>query len=41
VQLELSANISHLFREPRCLERVLRAASYTELLAALKMVERT
>jgi Kef-type K+ transport system membrane component KefB/mannitol/fructose-specific phosphotransferase system IIA component (Ntr-type) len=38
VQLDLSANISHMFRDPRTLERVLRASSFTELLAALKMV---
>ncbi len=35
-QLELSANISHLFRNPRCLERVIRAKNFTETLAALK-----
>ena len=36
VQLELSADIAHLFREPRCLERILRASNYTEVVAALK-----
>jgi mannitol/fructose-specific phosphotransferase system IIA component (Ntr-type) len=35
-QLELSADIAHTFRERRCLERVLRAANFTEFLAALK-----
>jgi len=39
VQLELSANISQIFREPRALERVQRSQSYTEFLAALKMLE--
>jgi mannitol/fructose-specific phosphotransferase system IIA component (Ntr-type) len=38
VQLDFSADISHMFREPHCLERVLRAATFTELLAALKTV---
>ncbi len=38
VQLELSADVARLFREPHCLERVLRASSYTQLLAALKSV---
>lgn len=37
-QIELSANISHLFRDPRCLEKVLRAKNFTERLAALKLV---
>jgi Kef-type K+ transport system membrane component KefB/mannitol/fructose-specific phosphotransferase system IIA component (Ntr-type) len=37
-QLELSANVSELFRQPRCLERVLRAANFTEFLAALRIV---
>jgi Kef-type K+ transport system membrane component KefB/mannitol/fructose-specific phosphotransferase system IIA component (Ntr-type) len=37
-QLDLSANIAHIFRGPGLLERVLRAASFTELAAALKMV---
>jgi Kef-type K+ transport system membrane component KefB/mannitol/fructose-specific phosphotransferase system IIA component (Ntr-type) len=36
VALELSTDIAQTFREPRCLERVLRAANFTELLAALK-----
>jgi mannitol/fructose-specific phosphotransferase system IIA component (Ntr-type) len=36
VQVDFSAEIAHLFREPRCLERVLRAASFTQLLAALR-----
>jgi mannitol/fructose-specific phosphotransferase system IIA component (Ntr-type) len=35
-QLDLSANIAELFRDPRSLEHVLRAQTYTELLAALK-----
>jgi Kef-type K+ transport system membrane component KefB len=35
-QLDLSANIAEIFRDPRSLERVLRAQSYTEFLAALK-----
>jgi mannitol/fructose-specific phosphotransferase system IIA component (Ntr-type) len=38
-QLELSADIAHLFRMPRCLERMLRASNYTEILAALKSGE--
>jgi mannitol/fructose-specific phosphotransferase system IIA component (Ntr-type) len=38
-QLDLSAEIAALFKDPRALERVLRAASYTEFLAALKMLE--
>jgi mannitol/fructose-specific phosphotransferase system IIA component (Ntr-type) len=37
-QLELSANIAELFRQPRCLERVLRAANFTEFLAGLRIV---
>lgn len=37
VQLELSANISQHFRDPHSLERILRAESYTEFLAALKV----
>lgn len=37
-QLELSANVSELFRQPRCLEGVLRAANFTEFLAALRIV---
>lgn len=37
VQLELSAGISHLFRDPHSLERVLRAETYTEFVAALKV----
>lgn len=36
-QLELSANISNLFRDPKCLERVIRAKNFTEILAALKL----
>lgn len=35
-QLELSADIAHTFREPRCQEQILRASTYTELVAALK-----
>jgi mannitol/fructose-specific phosphotransferase system IIA component (Ntr-type) len=35
-QLDLSANIAELFREPGVLEHVLRARTYTEFLAALK-----
>jgi Kef-type K+ transport system membrane component KefB/mannitol/fructose-specific phosphotransferase system IIA component (Ntr-type) len=37
-QLELSADIASIFRHPGVLERVLRAANYTEFLAALKTV---
>jgi Kef-type K+ transport system membrane component KefB/mannitol/fructose-specific phosphotransferase system IIA component len=37
-QLDLSADIAHMFREPRCLERVLRVVNFTEFLAALKSV---
>jgi Kef-type K+ transport system membrane component KefB/mannitol/fructose-specific phosphotransferase system IIA component (Ntr-type) len=36
VQLDLSADIAGLFRDPRALEHVLRAKTYTEFLAALK-----
>ncbi len=35
-QLELSADIAHTFREPQGLERVMRASTFTELVAALK-----
>ena len=35
-QLDLSANIAEIFRDPRSLEHVLRAQTYTEFLAALK-----
>ncbi|MCU0879725.1 MAG: cation:proton antiporter [Pirellulaceae bacterium] len=35
VQLDLSAEIAHIFRDAHNLERVLRAANYTELRAAL------
>ena len=38
VQLELSADIAHMFRAPHRLERVLRANNFTEFLAALKIV---
>jgi mannitol/fructose-specific phosphotransferase system IIA component (Ntr-type) len=36
-QLDLSANIGELFRDPRLLEHALRARTFTEFLAALKM----
>jgi Kef-type K+ transport system membrane component KefB/mannitol/fructose-specific phosphotransferase system IIA component (Ntr-type) len=36
IQLELSADIAHTFRDPHSLERTLRASSYTEFVAALK-----
>jgi mannitol/fructose-specific phosphotransferase system IIA component (Ntr-type) len=36
-QLDLSANIGELFRDPRLLEHTLRARTFTEFLAALKM----
>ena len=36
IQLELSANIAQMFREPHCLERVVRAATFTELRAGLR-----
>lgn len=39
VQLDLSANISRLLREPKCLHGMLRAANFTELLAALKIAQ--
>jgi Kef-type K+ transport system membrane component KefB/mannitol/fructose-specific phosphotransferase system IIA component (Ntr-type) len=39
VQLELSANVSRIFREPQALVNVRRAANFTEFLAALKMLE--
>jgi Kef-type K+ transport system membrane component KefB/mannitol/fructose-specific phosphotransferase system IIA component (Ntr-type) len=35
-QLDLSADISRIFREPFCLEGVLRATNFTEFLATLK-----
>lgn len=35
-QLDLSANIGELFRDPHAVEHVLRARNFTELLAALK-----
>jgi mannitol/fructose-specific phosphotransferase system IIA component (Ntr-type) len=35
-QLDLSADIAEIFRDPHSLEHVLRAQSYTEFLAALK-----
>lgn len=36
LQLELSADIARMFRDPHCLERVLRAGNYVEFLAVLK-----
>ncbi|MBX3451092.1 MAG: cation:proton antiporter [Planctomycetaceae bacterium] len=36
IQLELSAEIAHLFRDPASLEKLLRAKTFTEFLAALK-----
>ena len=39
VQLELSANIAQIFRDPHALERVQRAQTFTEFLAAMKMLE--
>lgn len=36
VQLELSADIAHTFREPHGLERILRASTFTEFVAKLK-----
>jgi Kef-type K+ transport system membrane component KefB/mannitol/fructose-specific phosphotransferase system IIA component (Ntr-type) len=39
VQLELSANISQMFRDPHVLERLQRSQSFTEFLAVLKMHE--
>jgi len=36
IQLELSASISEMFREPHAVERVLRAKGFTEFLAAMK-----
>lgn len=38
VQLELSANISQMFKDPGAQERILRATSFTELVAALKIL---
>jgi Kef-type K+ transport system membrane component KefB/mannitol/fructose-specific phosphotransferase system IIA component (Ntr-type) len=35
-QLELSADIAHMFRKPHCLERILRSTNFTEFLAAMK-----
>jgi len=39
VQLDLSANIAQMFRDPQMSQRVLRAANFTEFLAVLKTVE--
>jgi hypothetical protein len=39
VQLTISANIASVFRDPLALPRVMRAATYTEFLAALKILE--
>jgi mannitol/fructose-specific phosphotransferase system IIA component (Ntr-type) len=41
VQLDLSSDIARMFRDPHCLERVLRAANVTELMAALKKTAAT
>jgi mannitol/fructose-specific phosphotransferase system IIA component (Ntr-type) len=38
-QLELSANIAHLFRDPQSLQRILRTSTFTEFVAALKTLE--
>lgn len=38
VQLEISADIAHTFRDPHRLERVLRATNFTEFLAGLRIV---
>lgn len=38
LQLELSADIARTFRDPHCLERLLRAKSFVEFLAVLKML---
>ena len=38
VQLDLSASIAHAFREPHCLERLLRAKNFTEFLATLRTI---
>lgn len=40
VQLDLSAEISELFREPAGLELLLRAQNYTEFLASMKILKR-
>jgi mannitol/fructose-specific phosphotransferase system IIA component (Ntr-type) len=39
VQLDLSANIAEMFRDPHALERVLRGRTFTEFLAVLKTLE--
>jgi mannitol/fructose-specific phosphotransferase system IIA component (Ntr-type) len=39
VQLELSANISQIFRDPHALERAQRSQNFTEFLAAMKTLE--
>uniref|UniRef100_A0A7C2K2X6 PTS EIIA type-2 domain-containing protein n=1 Tax=Schlesneria paludicola TaxID=360056 RepID=A0A7C2K2X6_9PLAN len=39
VQLELSANISQIFREPQALDKVQQIQNYTEFLAVLKTLE--
>jgi Kef-type K+ transport system membrane component KefB len=36
VQLDLSASVSRMFRDPQSLPRILRSANFTEFLAALK-----
>lgn len=41
LQLELSADIARMFRDPRCLERVSRANHYVEFLAVLKTLAPT
>lgn len=38
-QLELSANVAQMFRDPRSLDRVMRATTFTEFLAALNALE--
>jgi mannitol/fructose-specific phosphotransferase system IIA component (Ntr-type) len=39
VQLNLSANIAKTFRDPDSLQKVLRTTTFTELLAALKILD--
>jgi mannitol/fructose-specific phosphotransferase system IIA component (Ntr-type) len=40
-QLDLSASIAELFRDPRTLEHALRSKTYTEFLATLKVASPT
>jgi mannitol/fructose-specific phosphotransferase system IIA component (Ntr-type) len=39
IQLDLAASVGRLFRDGRTLERLLRAANFTEFLATVRMLE--